>query len=340
MAKGAIHIDWYPGDALAGMKFLSTSEELAYRRILDLLYTEGGELPDDETMAEATRTFADWGRVREGLIRKGKIKVSDGMITNDRCTETLQLVALKSAKAAESGRKSGAKRRKLLPAPKPETNERSSDRSTNAATDVGANAPTNGVTDRELSHLVTKSVVRETNVSLTAGEGEASPKKGERFADFFNAYPRKDTMFEAETVWDQLVAEGEDPASIIAGMERSIQHWQADGTLTRERGRFVPTAVSWLQGRRWLDPIEVPSPAASAPTWPGPAAIAEAVSIELRERGLREDEVDGFRRSYLDQAGWSAPSTIIARTNFAAEKLRGIGRLKTYTIRVEEARAA
>jgi len=58
MAKGAIRIDWYPGSALDGMKFLTVLEELAYRRIIDLLYTNGGSLPDDdETMAEQTRTF-------------------------------------------------------------------------------------------------------------------------------------------------------------------------------------------------------------------------------------------------------------------------------------------
>jgi uncharacterized protein YdaU (DUF1376 family) len=336
MAKGAIRIDWFPGEALAGMKFLTVLEELAYRRILDLLYTNAGELPDDETMAEATRTFSDWERVREGLIRKGKIAVEGGVITNEKCTEILTLVAEKSAKASASGKASGKKRRTLVPADKKRSlSERSIDRSTDA--------PTNGATDAELSHIVSK-IVRETNVSLTAGESAAAapPEKAKiGFAAFFNDFPRKDTIFDAEAVWDQLVADGIDPADIIAGMHRQIRKWTDDGTLTRERGRFLPSAVSWLQGRRWLDPIETaPAETQAAPTWPGPDAIAEAVAIELRERGLREDDAANFCRSYLHPAGWSAPSTIIARTNFAAEKLRGINRLKSYQIRVEEARAA
>jgi hypothetical protein len=124
-------------------------------------------------------------------------------------------------------------------------------------------------------------------------------------------------------------------------MHRQIRRWTEDGTLTREKGRFLPSAVSWLTGRRWLDPIDTAVAGnPTAPTWPGPEAIADAVAIELRERGLREDDADNFCRSYLHPAGWSAPSTIIARTNFAAEKLRGISRLKSYQIRVEEARAA
>ncbi len=82
MSKGAIRVDWFPVNALAGMKFLTPMEELAYRRIIDLLYTEGGALPDDdETMAEQTRTFKEWKKVKAGLIRKEKISITDGQIS-------------------------------------------------------------------------------------------------------------------------------------------------------------------------------------------------------------------------------------------------------------------
>lgn len=152
MAKGAIRVDWYPVNALAGMKFLTPMEELAYRRIIDLLYTEGGALPDDdETMAEQTRTFKDWKKVKAGLIRKEKISLSDGQITNEKCTEVLTDIQQRSDAARASGKASGEKRRKLLPTKK----ERPlSDRSNN----VDENAPKTP-TESELSHLVTQSVI-------------------------------------------------------------------------------------------------------------------------------------------------------------------------------------
>ena len=86
MPKGAIRVDWFPRDALDGMRVLTPAEELAYRRIIDLLYIGGGELPDDdEVMAEQTRTFKDWRKVKAGLIQKGKVTISEGAITNEKC---------------------------------------------------------------------------------------------------------------------------------------------------------------------------------------------------------------------------------------------------------------
>jgi uncharacterized protein YdaU (DUF1376 family) len=217
-----------------------------------------------------------------------------------------------------------------------------------SSTDATSNAQSNDLARLEECDPKAKSQkpkgesISNDTLSPDAGvSAAAAPKEGERFADFFNAYPRKDGMLDAEDAWSAAVADGAKPADIIAGMHRQIRRWTEDGTLTREKGRFLPSAVSWLTGRRWLDPIDTAVAGnPTSPTWPGPEAIADAVAIELRERGLREDDAANFCRSYLHPAGWSAPSTIIARTNFAAEKLRGINRLKSYTIRVEEARAA
>lgn len=158
MAKGAIRIDWYPNEALAGMKFLSVMEELAYRRIIDLLYTEGGELPDDdEAMGEQTRTLKEWPKVKASLLRKGKIVIVDGAITNERCTEILMAIAEKSAKAAASGRASGSKRRTLLPTKtERQMNERSNVRSAIGTANAPTSAGTFTPTDDELSQVVSK----------------------------------------------------------------------------------------------------------------------------------------------------------------------------------------
>ena len=43
-----IHVDWEPRAALVAMEQLRPMEELAYRRILDLIYVHGNRLIDDD----------------------------------------------------------------------------------------------------------------------------------------------------------------------------------------------------------------------------------------------------------------------------------------------------
>jgi len=304
MAKGAIRIDWYPSDALGGMTFLTALEELAYRRIIDLLYVSGGELPDDDAiLAEATRTFADWPAVRAGLLKKGKIDIADGALTNARCTEILNHVAEKSEKARASGQASGRKRRQILP--ERLRNERS--------TDVIANGAANG----ELSQIVSESV-RETDVSLTVREG---------FAEFVKAYPKPDAVTAAGPVWARLMKAGTDPVEIMAGLERWKAYWRAriDDPDDDFQLKHIRSAPRWLEEGGWRDPDPAPvaPPRAAAKTWPGPVHVRTTVVAHAGE---------DFARSYLDPAGWDGGS-IVAATATAAEKLRRLPVLSSHSIR-------
>ena len=304
MAKGAIRIDWYPSDALGGMTFLTVAEELAYRRIIDLLYVSGGELPDDDgVLAEATRTFADWPAVRAGLLKKGKIDIAGGALTNARCTEILNHVAEKSEKARASGQASGRKRRQILP-------ERSrNERSTNGATDAA--------TGGELSQVVRESV-RETDVSLTARED---------FADFVKAFPKPDAVTAAAPVWARLIKAGIDPGDIMAGLDRWKAHWRAriDDPRDNFQLKHVRSAARWLEEGGWLDPDPAPvaAPRAAARTWPGPAHVRTVVVAHAGE---------DFARSYLDPAGWDGGG-IVAATAYAADKLKRLPALSGHLIR-------
>ena len=301
MAKGAIRVDWFPTDALNGMKFLTVAEELAYRRIIDLLYISGGELPDDDdAMAEQTRTFADWPAVRAGLARKGKIRIENGAITNARCTEILTAIAGKSDKARASGLAS-ARRRQLLP--QRTLNDRS--------TDVVAN----GATDGQLSQVVKESV-RETDVSLTAREG---------FAEFVKAYPKSDGVMAARPVWDRAVASGADPGVILAGLERWKAHWRARVRDPADsfKPRHVRNAARWLEEAGWLDPDPGGAVPVALKAWTGPPDLRRAVVAEAGE---------DFARSYLDPARWDGGG-LVAATAYAAGKLTPLKALASISIR-------
>lgn len=306
MAKGAIRVDWFPTDALNGMKFLTVLEELAYRRIIDLLYICGGELPDDDdALAEQTRAFADWPTVRAGLVRKGKIVFAGGTLTNARCTEILTQVAEKSEKARASGLASGRSRRKLLP-----------ERSLN-------DRPTDEPTDAELSQRVTESV-RETDVSLTARED---------FASFVEAYPKQDAVTAAKPVWARLMKAGLNPADIMPGLRRWKPHWRAriDDPKDDFELRHIRNAARWLEEGGWLDPDPAPSeaPRAAVKRWPGPQHVRAVVVAHAGE---------DFARSYLDPAGWDSGS-IVAATAIAAEKLKRLPALSAHSIRTPQTQA-
>jgi hypothetical protein len=63
------------------------------------------------------------------------------------------------------------------------------------------------------------------------------------FADFYDAYPRKEARRKAEQAW-RAATKRTDPAVIMAGLEKF--------QFSEDR-RFVPLPASWLNAERWAD---------------------------------------------------------------------------------------
>lgn len=114
MSLGAVRIDWFPKDALEGMQLLEPWEELAYRRILDLLYVSGGEVEDDAVrLARFTKTGKRWPKIRQSLLDMGKLQARNGALLNPKATEVLK--GVEKARNQRSGAgKASAARRKVL----------------------------------------------------------------------------------------------------------------------------------------------------------------------------------------------------------------------------------
>lgn len=328
MAKGAIRIDWYPGDALDGMKFLTPIEELAYRRILDLLYVSGGELPDDDfILGEQTRSLRDWPKIKAALVRKGKIAVANGAVTNARCTEILKAIEERSDKARALGRASGNKRRLLPPPPvepvpgaAAEATETPAQTPTPSPTVTPTKAPAPLPALGELSHKVMESV-RVSKETLTPGSDLS-----EAWGRFACAYPNKDGITAAERDWRAAVGAGADPVAIHAGLER----WQLKWRRARTEDRWIPKPGNWLRDKKWLDPIDG-VPAEVKRQWQGPPGLRARIVAEVGPDG------EGFAKSYLDPAGWEAPATVIVRTGVAAEKLGRLSALAGMTVTIHAA---
>ena len=59
--------------------------------------------------------------------------------------------------------------------------------------------------------------------------------------------------WKAEQKFPKLIENGENPETIIAGAKRFAAECARNGTT----GRFVPMAVTWLNGRMWLNDPDV-----------------------------------------------------------------------------------
>jgi len=82
-------IRWYkrdPDAALAGMMILTLEERGAYNTILDLIYSHGGELCDDQRFIAGWLRcdVRVWKRIRARLIDLKKLYLQDGVLRNSR----------------------------------------------------------------------------------------------------------------------------------------------------------------------------------------------------------------------------------------------------------------
>ena len=65
-------------DMLNGTMTLSIEEELAYRRIVDLIYSTSNQLEDNGRMSWMTKLEDKWQSVRDKLVSKNKIQIENG----------------------------------------------------------------------------------------------------------------------------------------------------------------------------------------------------------------------------------------------------------------------
>lgn len=69
------------------------------------------------------------------------------------------------------------------------------------------------------------------------------------FAEFWTAYPRKNSKGRAERTWLKLKPSEQLVQQIIAGVERA----KTSADWKREGGRFIPHPATWLNNRGWED---------------------------------------------------------------------------------------
>ncbi len=123
----ALFVRYCAKDFLDGTQSLTPMEELAYRRICDLIYDSGDRLRDDDKrLAWLTKTGKKWPEIKMVLVgasgsASGKLYIDQGFIRNLRCSKEIAYVTEKRKAAALGGKataESGKSLENLKQAPK------------------------------------------------------------------------------------------------------------------------------------------------------------------------------------------------------------------------------
>lgn len=100
----------YPRDFIEGTIGMDFELKAAYRLLLDLIYMQGGKLPDDARYISGLLgcTMKKWNGLRAALIEAGKLYVSGEFLGNYRADKELETLG----KFQENQRKKGSKPKK------------------------------------------------------------------------------------------------------------------------------------------------------------------------------------------------------------------------------------
>lgn len=217
----------YPRDFIEGTIGMPFDVKCAYRVVLDLIYLQGGALPDDARYISGNLgcSIRKWKSIREHLIEAGKIEVSGEFLTNKRADKEIETLSKYRENQAENARKSrknkdlekpSQSQRALYPEPEPEEK-------------------------------------KDTNVSCPKRAKRATTPEG--FEDFWNTYPHRNGVKrgkqKAEQKFRTAVKSGMTPDALIEAANRYRQDRQViDG--------YAKDPATWLNGNCWEDEIEHP----------------------------------------------------------------------------------
>jgi uncharacterized protein YdaU (DUF1376 family) len=169
--SNGLFIDYCAKDFLDGTQTLQPWEELAYRRICDLIYATNDALADDDRkLAWQTKTGNRWLRIKAELIAQGKILVEDGKITNRRCQKTLEKSSRRIAQRVAAANSSNASRKTL---------KNNNSVGADAHTDVIAVAAADAVTTQEPKNPRTQ----EPKKKKETPQSPPSPTTGDEVAE-------------------------------------------------------------------------------------------------------------------------------------------------------------
>ncbi|MGX5708248.1 DUF1376 domain-containing protein [Brucella lupini] len=130
----------YPRDFIEGTIGMSFEIKAAYRLVLDLIYMQGGNLPDDARYISGLLgcTLRKWNSLRGELVAMGKIEITGEFLTNKRALIELETTRKLTEKQAEN--RSKPNKNKGLKSPPCDHTDKDTDNTSSLRSDVSERA--------------------------------------------------------------------------------------------------------------------------------------------------------------------------------------------------------
>lgn len=222
------HYPFHASDYMMCTAHLSLEEDATYRRVLDLYYTTEAPIPTDN------RAVSRRLRVSEELLAsvlKEFFVLHENAWHNKRCDAEIAAYHAMKERNSVNG-KLGGRRVK-------------SDRLPAANRAVSQNNPPQS--DRQANQEpITKN---HSNPIAPTGADEL-------FERFWLSYPNRKNKKGAAKAWAKLRLVENDLR--VAAIRRGLNAWKVNEEWTKDGGRFVPHAATWINAERWND--ELPDP--------------------------------------------------------------------------------
>lgn len=240
------------GDYARRTKYLSDTQDLAYRRLLDLYYLQEHGFPND--IDEISDSIGFNGRSTDVEKVLNKFFLLDGEIwKNERADEEIAKYYKTISSASEAGKASAAARKaRKLDGVQRVLNTRS--------TDV----------------VLTKNQEPRTNIKNSCASSEGAKVKNmysRAFLDFYELYPRKKSKADAAKAFKKI--HPNEYPNVKSGLMAAI------GSADWKDINFIPYPASWLNSRGWEDEIRQPGESTSTKPWYLTASGIEAKVKEI-----------------------------------------------------------
>lgn len=270
-------VDFYRHDIVGWMDGTEGLDHLEYRVyhvVCELIYLNEGPITFNPRgiAGRCNMRLDHLRRAVASLVEKGKLRMAEDLLSNDRCERELELIRQNRKNAAKGGRGSSrrAKNGSSANANDAYANAKASSETVSASSANAKESYTIGDADNPLKYkdsgsapLADKvSLLEESRVeelTLLAGEREVpakgigKPARDAAFEGFKAAYPKRDgsqDWAKAREVFDRHLAAGVDTEDIIGGALRFAADVRRRGD---EGTRFVKQARTWLHGKLWQE---------------------------------------------------------------------------------------
>lgn len=211
----------YPRDFIEGTIGMPFEVKGAYRLVLDLIYMQGGNLPDDARYISGLLgcTIRKWKSLRGDLISDGKLEVNGEFLTNKRAVSELKILA----KLQENQRENRSKSNKNKDLEKP--------RSNHTEPDTEPKSNTSSFQSDVCLEAANAAPASPTVAELPAIQGKLVKITEADVAIWSEAYPAIDVRQQLSAIRAWLINNPKN-AKTANGMRRFVNSW-----LGREQDR-------------------------------------------------------------------------------------------------------